>query len=147
LLDWGEDRLKLAVHCSAGAYIRSLAHDLALALGTVGHLAALRRQCAGPFTLVEAHTLDDIQAAAEHNHFADLLLPPGWGLDLPQLPVGAQVLTRLGHGQTIALDAPGVPGDLAQVRDASGKLAGIAVCRGPATEGFLWKAEKWFNGI
>jgi hypothetical protein len=58
--------------------------------------------------------------------------------------VEAQTLIRLGHGQVVALDAPGAPGDLAQVPDAGGELAGIAICRGPAPAGTFWKAQKWF---
>ncbi len=56
--------LRLRVVCSAGAYMRSLAHDLGIALGTYAHLSALRREAAGPFTLDDAHGLDEIEAAA-----------------------------------------------------------------------------------
>ena len=44
------DRLRLHVECSAGAYVRSLAHDLGLALDTFGCLAALRRTAIGAMT-------------------------------------------------------------------------------------------------
>src|SRR3546814_9855956 len=48
----------LTAYVSKGTYIRSLARDIALALGTVGHVAMLRRTRAGPFTLDQAISLD-----------------------------------------------------------------------------------------
>jgi tRNA pseudouridine55 synthase len=48
------------VDCSSGTYVRALARDLGAALGTGGHLVALRRTKVGPFTLGEAVTLDDL---------------------------------------------------------------------------------------
>lgn len=53
------------VRCSAGTYIRSIAHDLGTALGTGGHLTALKRTAAGPFTLDQALPLDVFEAAAQ----------------------------------------------------------------------------------
>lgn len=55
--------LDVVVDCSAGTYIRSLARDLGDALGTGGHLTALRRTAVGPFTLEHARTLERL---AEH---------------------------------------------------------------------------------
>ncbi|MGA9746857.1 MAG: tRNA pseudouridine(55) synthase TruB [Nocardioides sp.] len=50
----------LSVRCSSGTYIRAIARDLGGALGTGGHLTALRRTAVGPFTLDDAATLDDL---------------------------------------------------------------------------------------
>lgn len=49
-----EDRLAVAVACSKGTYVRVLAADVARALGTVGHLAELRRTRVGPFRVEDA---------------------------------------------------------------------------------------------
>ena len=49
------------VRCSSGTYIRALARDLGTALGTGGHLTALRRTAVGPYTLAHAHTLKDLE--------------------------------------------------------------------------------------
>jgi tRNA pseudouridine55 synthase len=49
------------VRCSSGTYIRALARDLGTALGTGGHLTALRRTAVGPYTLAQAHTLKEIE--------------------------------------------------------------------------------------
>ncbi|MBM7278639.1 tRNA pseudouridine(55) synthase TruB [Gordonia rubripertincta] len=53
--------LDVAVDCSSGTYIRSLARDLGAALGVGGHLTALRRTAVGPFTLEYARTLDQVR--------------------------------------------------------------------------------------
>jgi tRNA pseudouridine55 synthase len=49
------------VRCSSGTYIRALARDLGAALGTGGHLTALRRTAVGPYTLAQAHTLKELE--------------------------------------------------------------------------------------
>ena len=54
--------LDVIVECSSGTYVRALARDLGAALGTGGHLTALRRTRVGPFTLADAVTLDELAA-------------------------------------------------------------------------------------
>ncbi len=153
LVDWTPTTLTLDVECSAGAYIRSLAHDLGHALGTVAHLAALRRVAAGSFTLAQAFTLDAIEAAAQAEALPDLLLPLGAGLDLPQLSVDAATAQRLGFGQHVPL-----PGTFNPEQPLAMAVDGAATCLGivrqveaaPAQAGLpntaaiaVWKAEKW----
>ena len=50
----------VTVECSSGTYIRALARDLGDALGVGGHLTALRRTQVGPYTLDQAHTLEQL---------------------------------------------------------------------------------------
>jgi tRNA pseudouridine55 synthase len=50
----------LAVVCSGGTYVRSLAADLGRALGTLAHLASLRRTAVGRFAEADAHTLEEL---------------------------------------------------------------------------------------
>lgn len=52
----------LDIHCSKGTYIRSIAEDLGQALGVGGHVVQLHRTQAGPFTLQQAHLLEDLIA-------------------------------------------------------------------------------------
>ena len=59
------------VVCSSGTYIRALARDLGAALGTGGHLTALRRTRVGPYGLDRAHTLDELAAALDVLPLAD----------------------------------------------------------------------------
>lgn len=53
------------VECSSGTYVRALARDLGRALGTGGHLTALRRTRVGPFTIDQAQTLDALAELAD----------------------------------------------------------------------------------
>ena len=53
--------LDAAIRCSSGTYIRALARDLGAALGTGGHLTALRRTAVGPYDLSQAHTLEELE--------------------------------------------------------------------------------------
>lgn len=147
------DTVTLRVHCSAGTYIRTLAHDLGAALGTVAHLAGLRREAAGAFTLDDAHPLSEVAAEAEAGHFNDLLLPVGTGLAMPQVSVDEETARRLGYGQITPLSqdaAPAVPGttDLVAVaRDDAGAFLGIIRCVDATVSPSLWKAEKWLADV
>jgi tRNA pseudouridine55 synthase len=53
------------IRCSSGTYIRALARDLGAALGTGGHLTALRRTAVGPYGIDQAHTLQELE---DQNH-------------------------------------------------------------------------------
>lgn len=147
------DRLLLSIECSAGAYIRSLAHDLGRRLGTLGTLAVLRRESVGGFTLGEAATLAQVEQAATAGGIASLLRPPGDGLPLPQVVLDQELRRRFGHGQHVLLPAETYPCDsaLVQVRDEAGALTGIIRCLDTtdelpnATAATLWKAEKWLS--
>lgn len=82
------DSVTLTTHVSKGTYIRSLARDIALALGTVGHVTMLRRTRAGPFTLADAISLDKLNAAATERELEGVCLPLEAGLDgIPALPL------------------------------------------------------------
>lgn len=65
----------LTVRCSKGTYVRTLCHDIGAALGCGGAMSALRRTRAGRFDLAQAHTLEQLQAAADRGAAASLLLP------------------------------------------------------------------------
>jgi tRNA pseudouridine55 synthase len=60
LLDYAWPIARIALRCGKGFYVRSLARDLGVALGTGGHVASLRRTAVGPFTLAMARRLDDL---------------------------------------------------------------------------------------
>lgn len=76
LLSLAYPLLSVRVTCGKGTYIRSLARDMGLALGTGGHLASLRRTAIGPYTLTQAVKLEDLPRPLPQ----DWLLPVGWGL-------------------------------------------------------------------
>ncbi len=82
------------VHCSEGTYVRTLCEDIALALGTRGHMRDLLREAAGPFTLATALTLEQIAANP-----AAALLQPSSILPFPSLELTGEALVRFRHGQ------------------------------------------------
>jgi tRNA pseudouridine55 synthase len=122
------DMITLSLDCSAGFYVRSLAHDLGEALGTGAHLEALRRTRSGDFTLADALPLDE----AEDKDAACAAMIPLEGMLLGLLAV---VLTDEGawhaaHGRDLgATDV--AEGDFTaagacRLLDQRGNLVGIA---------------------
>ena len=111
LRDRGElERVTLSATVSKGTYIRSLARDIALALGTVGHVTMLRRTRAGPFTLEQAISLDFLGDAAKARDLTRTVLPLEAGLDdIPALPVTPDQARLLRHGQSL-VGTPAQPG-------------------------------------
>ncbi|HJA97856.1 MAG TPA: tRNA pseudouridine(55) synthase TruB [Candidatus Alistipes faecavium] len=59
LLEYDLPRIRIRVRCSKGTYIRSLAHEIGLALGSGAHLTSLRRTRSGGFTVENAWDLED----------------------------------------------------------------------------------------
>ena len=70
-----EGDITFSVRCSKGTYIRTLCHDIGVSLGCGGAMSALRRTAAGPFSIENAHTLDEVLAAAERGEAERFLLP------------------------------------------------------------------------
>ena len=100
----------LSATVSKGTYIRSLARDIAVALGTVGHVTMLRRTKAGPFTLEQAISLDILHDAAKARALTRMVLPLSAGLDdIPALPVTPDQARLLRHGQSL-FGIPATPG-------------------------------------
>jgi tRNA pseudouridine55 synthase len=98
----GNDEISLAATVSKGTYIRSLARDIARSLGTVGHVAMLRRTRAGPFTLEQAISLDILEEAAKARALTRTVLPLTAALDdIPALPVTPDQARLLRHGQML----------------------------------------------
>ncbi len=103
LLESSADEAMFSATVSKGTYIRSLARDIARALGTVGHVTMLRRTRAGPFTLEKAISLDFLVNAAKERRLDGAVLPLIAALDdIPALPVTCRQAELLRHGQTLA---------------------------------------------
>ena len=99
------DHAVFEVQSGKGVYMRSLARDLAVACGTVGHIAALRRLRVGPFTEAQAIPLDKLQRAEDTPPVSpDFLLPVATALaDIPALALTEAEAFGLSHGQAISL--------------------------------------------
>ena len=102
---WWKDRLlhvTLTAHVSKGTYIRSLARDIARALGTVGHVTYLRRTKAGPFTLEQAISLDNLEEIAKRAPLEPYLLPLEAGLDdIPALTLSPEQARAVRQGRVL----------------------------------------------
>ncbi|MCH8684010.1 tRNA pseudouridine(55) synthase TruB [Pedomonas mirosovicensis] len=102
LVDMSADEARFSVLCSKGTYIRSLARDIAQALGTVGYVSALRRTKAGPFTLQTAILLDNLDRLVQDHQPEQALLPVTAGLDdIPALAVDPREALLLRQGQRL----------------------------------------------
>jgi len=128
-----EDAVTLLATVSKGTYIRSLARDIAHALGTVGHVSYLRRVKAGPFTESRAISLDNLEEIGNGAPLEDHLLPLEAGLDgIPALtldPESAQavrqgrVLSGMPQSDGLILAMAGsVPVALMEVSDGTAKV-------------------------
>lgn len=105
----GHDLIEFEVHSGKGFYVRSLGRDLAMALGTVGHLRALRRLSSGPFDVSDAvpgKLLEDARddEAARQTVHAALLSPLDALRDMPKVFVDAVAEAHLCHGRRAPLE-------------------------------------------
>jgi tRNA pseudouridine55 synthase len=117
--------------CGKGTYVRALARDMGLRLGTHGHVVSLRRLLVGPFGENDMVPMEEIEDLAESEDLTaprTTLLPVDTALaDLPQVDVNRDMAARLRRGQSIILrgrDAPVSEPDVAVF--ASGELVAIA---------------------
>ncbi len=96
------DAITLTAHVSKGTYIRSLARDIAYALGTVGHVTMLHRTKAGPFTLDHAISLDILFEKSKARALEDITLPLRTALvDIPALALTPEQAGALKQGRVL----------------------------------------------
>jgi tRNA pseudouridine55 synthase len=95
LLECAGSEARVVVHCSAGTYLRSIAHDLGQALGCGGYLKALVRTQSGEFTLEQARSIEELEALARENRLAEALIPAR--RLLPEFP--AETVDQVTAGQ------------------------------------------------
>lgn len=94
--------ITLTADVSKGTYIRSLARDIAYALGTVGHVTMLRRVRAGPFALNGAISLDKLNAFGQGAAQKDIILPIEAGLvDIPALDLSPEQARAIQQGRVL----------------------------------------------
>ena len=96
------DHAVFEVDCGKGTYIRSLARDLARALGTVAHVATLRRTGSGPFREADAISLDKLAESVVSAAPQEYLLPVATALDdIPALALTETQADYLRHGRAV----------------------------------------------
>ena len=122
LQSWQPPFVELEVVCSAGTYIRSLAHDLGQALRCGGHVTMLRRTAVGGFLVAQGVTLETLAAdgVAAHLQPADRAVA-----HLPCLNLPAEQIQKLWDGKLIPIEGTQAAGDLWRLYDADGAFAGL----------------------
>lgn len=128
----------LRIVCSTGTYVRTLADDIAAALGGRAHLTSLRRTRNGGLRVEDAATIDELAAAADEGRLTEAVIDPAAALsDMPAVTVDAAQAAAVSHGrqlETAALDIlPGVSGTVRVLGPAGTLLAVSRVESGRVT--------------
>ncbi len=103
LLESRENEADFSMICGKGTYVRSLARDLALDLGTYGYISALRREAVGGFTLANAISLDLLKEIGDSAALNDAVLPVDSALDdILALDIRQDEAAKLRNGQVLS---------------------------------------------
>ena len=136
------DHADFAAIVGEGTYIRSLARDLAEALGTFGHIVELRRLAVGRFTVKQAISLDSALALGHSLAASGHLLPIETVLDdIPALALTATEAARLRQGQRVTPQTEGERERLAGIDDGAivgARLDRLLVALARIEGGHLW---------
>jgi tRNA pseudouridine55 synthase len=98
------NRTTFEIDCGKGTYVRALARDLALCLGTYAHVTKLRRSICGPFNEKIAISLDQLKYLGHNTDVSNLLLPVRTVLDdIPALALTAEEANSIRHGRALSL--------------------------------------------
>ncbi|PIW30752.1 MAG: tRNA pseudouridine(55) synthase TruB [Rhodobacterales bacterium CG15_BIG_FIL_POST_REV_8_21_14_020_59_13] len=141
------DETVFEMECGKGTYVRAIARDLSLKLGTEGHISSLRRTAVGVFEESAAISLDELSDLAHKGRAFEGLAPVETALDdIPALAVTEEEASHLRQGRSIVL-LPRIAQELRaqrRPRDLSGKdgsrlavamYGGMAVALGDAQAG------------
>jgi len=144
---WHDGRVEFEVECSKGTYVRVLGEDIARALGTVGHLGALRRLWVSPFDPRAMVTLEQVEGWAEAGPAEadrpDWLLPVDAAFpDLPRIDLDAPATRHLCQGRELPQALPAGT-ERARVYDPAGRFLGLVEA---ATGGGLRVARLFVPG-
>jgi tRNA pseudouridine55 synthase len=111
------------VRCSKGTYVRTLADDIARALGGRGHLTSLRRTAIGSLDVGDAHSIESVAP----DEWRDMLISPAAGLaDIPAVELGDDLARAVSHGVPVAGHQLGDPvAGLLRLVDGEGRLLAV----------------------
>jgi tRNA pseudouridine55 synthase len=142
ILAWLPPRLTLAIECSKGTYIRSLAYDLGERLGCGGYLTSLIRTRSGPFSLTDSITLEQLAEVVTQGTIETHLFAADRALQqYPALWLDNTTAQRVLHGNAFSYDDQDnlVAAELARVYDVAGNF--LAIATWDAEQG-LWQPKK-----
>lgn len=115
---------RLRLSCSEGTYVRTLCHDLGMAIGVPAHMGSLVREASGPFVLYEALTIEEIARAPER-----ALIAPEHIIPLPTIVLDLRGSSDFRAGRVVPLPQ-GATGRHVFVRDESRTLVGVGEALG-----------------
>lgn len=130
----GDDWFEADVTCSGGTYVRALARDLGLALGTVAHCATLRRLGSGPLRVEEAIPM----SALDPNHPPPLQSPLVALAHLAREALSPDEVAAVRHGRAVPARVDGARAVLVDLADGEARIVAIAD-RQAATAGARWQ--------
>jgi tRNA pseudouridine55 synthase len=124
---WQSPDLTFTVHCSKGTYIRTLAEDIATALGSCAHLVELRRTGVEPFEDIPMVTLEELQLGREQGGLQDSLLPIDAGLSAwPKVVLNAEQHGKFKHGNHFCMSNGNAVAGKVRVYGPEDDLLGLA---------------------
>jgi tRNA pseudouridine55 synthase len=105
VLERHQDKITVDVHCTKGTYVRTLAEDIGLELGCGAHVVELRRLAAGPYTVDEAVSMEQLEALAEDKAQLDARLQPVSSAvqDWPQVELTEVTASYIRQGQSVQI--------------------------------------------
>ena len=145
VIAWHPPRLTLAIECSKGTYIRSLAYDLGERLSYGAHLTTLIRTRSGPFLLSESISLEQLAKASIQGTSAEYIFPSDSVLQqYPALRLDVPTVERVLHGNAVRdQESPTQPhAALARMYDTEGHFIAIAAWN---AEQHIWQPKKVFE--
>ena len=124
----------LRVRCSAGTYVRSLAHDLGQRVGVGAHVQTLRRTSMGEFDIADAFTLDALGSLRDNGRLEDALVSAERVLpEIPARRVDEITAAQILHGRDFHVSAFGAGQGARRIKaiDRHGRLVAIAEAKLP----------------
>jgi tRNA pseudouridine55 synthase len=119
----------IRVRSSSGTYVRTLAHDIGVKLGTGAHLSALRRTAVGRFRVEDALTLEAIERRAGEGSLSEALIEPAAALaHLPMLQIGDADLRLVATGRELPLadgEGESILSSTVRICDRAGRLVAV----------------------
>jgi tRNA pseudouridine55 synthase len=140
LINFESPDLSIEVKCSAGTYIRSIAHDLGVQLGCGAHLIELQRTASGPYSIEQAIDLDQFEAAARDDHWQAHLHSIDEALsDWPSVTLNETDRVRALNGASI--ESIMLSGSRCRAHDEHGNLIALLMFDSKKN---IWRADKVF---
>ncbi len=145
VLEWAPPEVVVDVHCSSGTYVRSLANDIGVQLGTGAYLVGLRRTKSGRFSLRDATPLRKLQEAFQAGNWYQYLIPAAEALaDWPAVELNPDEVEEVRHGHRVKAAAGAEQPQLVRGVSAAGELIALMVPAAGEDGSPEWQPKKVF---